>query len=84
MVVEKILKLYMFIVCIHCRMDKDQSFRKPEEENDYYQFEGKKSFYALTGEQLNFWDTCACILKISSRNKNGKITLANSCIVPKT
>lgn len=37
------------------RMDKDQSFRKPEEENDYYQFEGKKKiFYALTGEQLNF------------------------------
>lgn len=55
MVVEKILKLYMFKVCIHCRMDKDQSFRKPEEENDYYQFEGKKKiFYALTGEQLNF------------------------------
>lgn len=51
-------------------MDKDQSFRKPEEENDYYQFEGKKKiFYALTGEQLNFLDTCACILKISSRNK---------------
>lgn len=45
----------MLKVCIHCRMDKDQSFRKPEEENDYYQFEGKKKiFNALTGEQLNF------------------------------
>lgn len=43
----------------HCRMDKDQSFRKPEEENDYYRFEGKKlNFYALTEERFNFRDTC--------------------------
>lgn len=38
-------------------MDKDQSFRKPEEENDYYLFEGKK-IVALTGERFNFRDTC--------------------------
>lgn len=42
----------------HCRMDKDQSFRKPEEENDYYLFEGKKKNDALTGERFNFRDTC--------------------------
>lgn len=42
----------------HCRMDKDQSFRKPGEENDYYLFEGKKKCYALTGERFNFRNTC--------------------------
>lgn len=39
-------------------MDKDQSFRKPGEENDYYLFEGKKKCYALTGERFNFRNTC--------------------------